>query len=337
MLSTSLAGGKAAALSGPLAVQAGMVNLSYSGDVRPAHHNQTGQGAEDQRPVAEATRLIVSLHEMREVARQLKESGRPVGLVPTMGALHEGHLSLVRRARAECSATVVSIFVNPTQFGPGEDLARYPRNLDRDLELLKPYKVDAVFAPQAEEMYPPGFETFVDPGGVARILEGAARPGHFRGVATVVLKLFNLVQPSVAYFGQKDFQQFLVIRKLVEDFNLAVELVLCPIIREPDGLAFSSRNAYLGPEDRRAACALYRSLAHAQELFAVGERDASKVREEMRRVLAAEPRVKPEYVALTDAQLRFVSRLYAGCVALVAARVGPARLIDNLILGPPTS
>ena len=202
--------------------------------------------------------LIRSLDEVRRFSHQARGQGRSLGLVPTMGALHEGHLSLVRKARSEYDSVVVSIFVNPTQFGPREDLGRYPRDLQRDLGLLTPFKIDAVFAPDARAMYPSGFDTFVDPGAAAQPLEGALRPGHFRGVATVVLKLLNLVQPSTAYFGQKDFQQAMVIRRLIEDFNLEVRLVLCPIVRQPDGLAMSSRNAYLSTDERVAALALFR-------------------------------------------------------------------------------
>jgi pantoate--beta-alanine ligase len=208
--------------------------------------------------------------------------------------------------------------------------------LEKDLELLRPYKLDAVFAPEAEEMYPQGFETFLDPGRVAAPLEGAARPGHFRGVATVVLKLFHIVEPDVAYFGQKDFQQVLVIRRLVEDLNLSVRLVICPIVREPDGLALSSRNALLNPEERQAALVLHRSLRRAEELAHAGQSEAGVILEQMRQVFAAEPRAELDYAALVDpASLEPVERVTSGCVALVAARVGPARLIDNLILGPP--
>jgi pantoate--beta-alanine ligase len=255
-----------------------------------------------------------------------------------MGALHEGHLSLVRQAKHQCDVIVVSIFLNPTQFGPAEDLAPYPRNLEKDLDLLKPFKVDAAFAPSDAEMYPEGFHTFVEPGEAAASLEGASRPGHFRGVATVVLKLFNIVSPDVAYFGQKDFQQVLVIRRLMEDLNLQVRLVVCPIVRDADGLAKSSRNSRLSAEDRRAALALNRSLRRAEKLVHAGETDASKLLEEMRSVFAAEPRAQPDYLAIVEpARLRPIARVTAGSVGLVAARVGTLRLIDNLIFGPPGS
>lgn len=281
-------------------------------------------------------RLVTSIAEMQHVTRQARAAGKSLGLVPTMGALHEGHLSLVRQARRQCDVVVVSIFVNPTQFGPGEDYTRYPQNLERDLELLQPFKVDAVFAPTAAAMYPPGFGSWVEPDPVAAQLEGACRPGHFRGVATVVLKLFHIVEPDFAYFGQKDFQQALVVRRLVEDFNLNVRLMACPIVREPDGLAMSSRNAYLSAEQRAAALALRRALSRAEELAHTGEADAGRLVAEMQKVFAAEPRAQLEYAVVVDpVSLQPTARVTAGCVALVAARVGPARLIDNTILGPP--
>ncbi|HUI43732.1 MAG TPA: pantoate--beta-alanine ligase [Terriglobia bacterium] len=280
-------------------------------------------------------RIVSSIGEMRTDARRLRRQGRVVGLVPTMGALHEGHLSLVRRAQSECDALVVSIFVNPLQFGPAEDYARYPKSLDRDLELLRPFGVEIVFAPEAAEMYPRGFGTHVEPGPVAEPLEGSARPAHFCGVATVVLKLLNLVEPEAAYFGQKDFQQVMVIRRMVEDLNVGTRIAVCPIVREPDGLALSSRNTYLNPEHRRAAPALYRSLRRAQELFETGEHCAATLLAEMRAVLESEPLAKPEYAAIVDpATMEAVDRVEPGMVALVASRVGAARLIDNLIFGP---
>lgn len=273
---------------------------------------------------------------MKGFAREVRVQGKALALVPTMGALHEGHLSLVRRARREGQVVVVSIFVNPTQFGPGEDFPRYPRNLERDLDLLVPLEVDAAFAPGTAEMYPQGFDTFVEPGALAAGLEGAVRPGHFRGVATVVLKLFSVVRPDVALFGQKDFQQGLVIRRLVEDLNLDVRVVICPIVREPDGLARSSRNAYLSAEDRRSALTLYHSLRRAQELADAGETDALVILEEMRKVFAAEPRVVLDYAVFAEAaRLEPVQRVTPGCVALEAARVGSTRLIDNWIIAPP--
>jgi pantoate--beta-alanine ligase len=272
---------------------------------------------------------------MRAFARELKGRGKTVALVPTMGALHEGHLSLVRRAKAEGGAPVVSIFVNPTQFSPSEDFARYPRNLERDLELLGPLAPEAVFAPSALDVYPPGFATQADPGEIGMGFEGASRPGHFRGVATVVLKLFNVVGPSAAYFGQKDFQQCVVIRRMVADLNLAVRVVVCPTVRDPDGLALSSRNAYLAADDRRAAPALYRGLRLAREIYQAGETRASTLLDAMQSILAGEPRVSVDYTAIVEpAALKPVTEIEAGHVALVAARVGGTLLIDNLIFGP---
>jgi pantoate--beta-alanine ligase len=282
------------------------------------------------------TRLITTVAEMKAFALDARARGRSLALVPTMGALHEGHLSLVRQAHRQCDIVVVSIFVNPAQFGPAEDFARYPRTLEKDLEALRTSKIDAVFAPSEAEMYPEGFQTFAEPGEIAALFEGAHRPGHFRGVATVVLKLFNLVRPDVAYFGQKDFQQVQVIRRLVEDLNLDVRLVVCPIVREADGLAMSSRNAYLSPQDRQAALALPRCLRRAEELVHAGESETPKLLEEMRQILAAEPRAQVDYLAIVEpARLQPVKRVAAGSVALVAARVGTVRLIDNVIFGPP--
>jgi pantoate--beta-alanine ligase len=255
-----------------------------------------------------------------------------------MGALHEGHLSLVRQAKKQCSVVVVSIFVNPTQFGPTEDFARYPRSPEKDLELLESLEVEAVFAPPSTEIYPAGFATFVDPGHIATVLEGAIRPRHFSGVATVVLKLFNIVRPDVAFFGQKDFQQVAVVRRLVEDLNLPVRIALCPIVREADGLAKSSRNVYLSAEDRKAALVLSRSLKRAEEMAQAGESNAEKFLEDMRKTFKAEPRVQLDYAAIVNpTTLEPVAQVVPGSVALVAAHLGTVRLIDNLIFGPPGS
>ena len=280
-------------------------------------------------------RLVTSLSEIRSLTLDLRKSAATVGLVPTMGALHEGHLSLVRRAKSDGGALVVSIFVNPTQFGPSEDYTRYPRSLDRDCEALASLNPEIVFAPDASAMYPDGFETYVTPGSVAERFEGAVRPGHFRGVATVVLKLLNLVSPEMAYFGQEDFQQAAVLRRMMTDLNLGTRVVICPTLREPDGLALSSRNSYLGPEDRRSAAVLYRSLSRARELFHGGEAREDLLAAAMRAVLEAEPRAKIDYAAVVKPDtLEPPGRVTPGCVALVAARVGPPRLIDNVILGP---
>jgi pantoate--beta-alanine ligase len=281
-------------------------------------------------------RLISTIEEMRGFARQTRAAGKSLGFVPTMGALHEGHLSLVRQARSQCDAVVVSIFLNPTQFGPEEDLSRYPRDFDHDLQLLRRLKVAAAFAPTSDEMFPSGYETYVVPGETAAPWEGATRPGHFRGVATVVLKLLSIVQPDVAYFGQKDFQQAQVIRRMVEDLNLDTRLIICPIVRDPDGLALSSRNAYLNKEERQAALVLSQSLRRVQELAQSGETNAENLLNAMQQFFANEPRARLEYAAIVDSiTLQPVAKASSGAVVLVAARVGPARLIDNLVLGPP--
>lgn len=251
-----------------------------------------------------------------------------------MGALHEGHLSLVRRARQECATVVVSIFVNPAQFGPGEDFASYPRDPLHDLELLGREGVDLVFLPAVEEVYPPGFDTAVVVGGVAEPLEGAARPGHFRGVATVVAKLFNVVQPDRAYFGQKDAQQVAVIRKMVADLAFPLEIVGLPIVRETDGLALSSRNVYLSADERQAARVLRRSLQAAERLFARGERHAPIIQAEVLAVLSEEPLAHPEYVSVADpVTLQELSTIQAQALVSMAVRVGKTRLIDNAVLG----
>jgi pantoate--beta-alanine ligase len=285
-----------------------------------------------------ATRWLTTISEMKAFTAETSPRAKSLGLVPTMGALHEGHLSLIRRAKEECDVIVVSIFVNPTQFGPGEDFAHYPRSPEKDLEILRSLDVDAVFAPSSEEIYPAGFATFLDPGHLATVFEGAIRPGHFRGVATVVLKLINIVGPDIALFGQKDFQQVVVIRRLVEDLDLPVRIAVCPIIREPDGLAKSSRNVYLGEEDRMAALVLSRSLKRAEEMAQAGESDAQKLLEEMRKTFDAQPRVQLDYAAIVNpATLEPVARVNPGSVALVAGRLGAIHLIDNLIFGPQGS
>lgn len=257
-----------------------------------------------------------------------------LGFVPTMGYLHEGHLSLVRRAKAECGAAAVSIFVNPTQFGSNEDFARYPRDPERDLALLREAGADWVFLPEVETMYPPGATTAIDVGGVTGMLEGAVRPGHFRGVATVVAKLFNIVQPSRAYFGQKDAQQCVVIRRMVRDLDMSLDVVVCPTVRETDGLAMSSRNAYLKPAERQAATVLYRALCAAEARYADGERGAAALRETVRAVLATAPHDAVDYVSVADpetlAELDRVGPL--GALLSLAVRFGGTRLIDNIAL-----
>ncbi|MDL1912617.1 pantoate--beta-alanine ligase [Chloroflexi bacterium CFX6] len=276
-------------------------------------------------------RTVSALDDLRSA--RLFFSGT-VALVPTMGYLHEGHLSLVRRAREECDHVVVSIFVNPTQFGPSEDLAKYPRDLERDLSLLEPPGTDLVWMPSAEIMYPKGYQTWVEVEAVTKPLEGAMRPGHFRGVTTVVAKLFNAVQPHRAYFGQKDAQQAAVIRQMTRDLNFPIEIVVCPIVREPDGLAMSSRNVYLDPEQRKAATVLFRSLGAAKEAYEKGERDAEKIRGRMKEVLASEPLADAQYVSCADYDtLEELDVIKGKTLLSLAVFVGKTRLIDNFVLG----
>ena len=257
-----------------------------------------------------------------------------VGLVPTMGALHEGHLSLVKRAREQNARVAVSIFVNPRQFGPKEDLARYPRDIDRDRSLLTQGGCDLLFLPLAEEMYPAGCETFVDVGSVAAPLEGERRPGHFRGVATVVLKLLGIFEPTGVYFGQKDAQQLAVIRRMAADLDLAAEIVACPTVRESDGLAMSSRNAYLSSDERAVAPALYRALIAARDRFATGERQGDELRRTMRQVLAAEPLLHVDYVSVADpGSMQELRTVTDRALLSLAVRIGNTRLIDNIVVG----
>lgn len=270
---------------------------------------------------------------MAEMSAAQREVARPLGLVPTMGALHEGHLSLVRRARDENSTAAASIFVNPTQFGPQEDFGSYPRDLDRDLALLEECGIDLVFLPQPEDMYPPGFDTWVDVDRTAARLEGEARPGHFRGVATVVTKLFTIVRPDRAYFGQKDAQQAQVIRRLNADLNLGVDPVIMPTVREPDGLAMSSRNAYLNAQEREAALVLYRSLCRAEDMHRDGATSASQVRDAMRELIQAEPLALIDYVSIANHDtLEELETVQAPALVSLAVRIGRARLIDNVVL-----
>jgi pantoate--beta-alanine ligase len=276
--------------------------------------------------------LVETVAAAREVRAALPG---PLGLVPTMGYLHAGHISLVEAARRENDAVAATIFVNPSQFGPSEDFARYPRDLARDLAALEAAGCDLVFAPPAAEMYPPGYATWVDVERVTDRLEGASRPGHFRGVATVVAKLFGVLRPDRAYFGQKDAQQCVVIRRLVEDLNLGIELRLMPTVREADGLALSSRNVYLGAEDRQAALVLSRSLFAARDRFQAGERDAELLRSLIRAAFAAEPRAGLEYVSVADARdLAELDSVDVPAIVSLAARVGKTRLIDNVTLVP---
>ena len=264
---------------------------------------------------------------------RLPFSGK-VGLVPTMGYLHEGHLSLIRRARDECEHVVVSIFINPTQFGPSEDLSKYPRDLDRDLKLIEPLGTDLVWVPTAESMYPQGYQTWVEVEEMTNPLEGAMRPGHFKGVTTVVAKLFNAVQPHNAYFGQKDAQQVAVIRQMTRDLNFPIEIVVCPIVREPDGLAMSSRNVYLDSAQRKAATILFRSLNAAKDVYDRGERDAGMLRQIMTEVLASEPLSQVQYVSCADYDtLEELDVVKGRALLSMAVFLGKTRLIDNLVLG----
>jgi pantoate--beta-alanine ligase len=275
-------------------------------------------------------KILSSLSDLRAVRASLPGS---FGLVPTMGALHDGHLSLVHRAKAECDHVGVSIFVNPTQFGPGEELSKYPRDLDRDLKLLELLGVDVVWTPAPEAIYPPGFQTWVTVEQVSAPLEGKHRPGHFRGVATVVAKLFNAFTPDKAYFGQKDAQQVVVIKQMVRDLNFPLEIVVCPVVREPDGLAMSSRNVSLNPEERKAATVLYRALSAAKAKYDAGERDAEMLRAAMSSTIAAEPLAREEYVSAADPDtLTELERIDKGVLLSMAVRLGKTRLIDNFLL-----
>jgi pantoate--beta-alanine ligase len=278
-----------------------------------------------------AMQIVTTIPELRVARAELAD---PVGFAPTMGYLHEGHLSLVRRARTECASVAVSIFVNPTQFGPNEDLANYPRDLERDLALLEPEGVDLVWIPTPEVMYPPGFQTWVTVEEITQPLEGALRPGHFRGVTTVVAKLFTGVMPQKAYFGQKDAQQARVIEQMTRDLNLPVDIVVCPIVREPDGLAMSSRNTYLDPGQRRAATVLYRGLLAAREAFETGERDGERLRGIVAETVAGEPLAELQYISCADPEtLQELDSVSGRALLSMAVFVGKTRLIDNLVLG----
>lgn len=277
--------------------------------------------------------VVSTVRAMRGIVQAVQRSGRRVGVVPTMGALHDGHLSLVAASRAACDATVVTIFVNPTQFGPNEDFSRYPRTLEADLAKLAAAGADYAFVPEVAEMYPAGATTSVEPGDVAKPLEGQFRPGHFRGVATIVLKLFQAVPADAAFFGQKDFQQQLVVRQMVADLLLPIEIVVCPIVREPDGLAMSSRNVYLSADERRKALSLSRALQAAESLVAKAERDAANIAAQMRATLRAAGVESIDYATVVDAKtLAAIDRIESTAVALIAARIGTTRLIDNAIL-----
>jgi pantoate--beta-alanine ligase len=278
--------------------------------------------------------VIETIADMRRLRLELAE---PLGFVPTMGYLHEGHLSLVRQARADNASVVVSIFVNPTQFGPGEDFDRYPRDLKRDLALLEKEGTDIVFAPPAVEMYPTRFSSRLEVNKLTERLEGACRPGHFSGVTTVVAKLFNIVQPTKAYFGQKDAQQAIVLKKMVSDLNMNLEVITLPTVREPDGLAMSSRNSYLSLEERQAALVLYRALMLAQGLWSQGEKDAEKIRNAMAKLISKEPLATIDYVSIADNEtLEELKEVKTPALVSLAVKIGKTRLIDNVVLGGKT-
>ena len=272
---------------------------------------------------------------MKERARAARQEQRIVGLVPTMGALHAGHLALVERARRECSPVYASIFLNPKQFAANEDLSRYPRPLEADVEKLTAANVDGLFLPEAAELYPTGFSTYVHVEGLSERLEGRSRAGHFRGVSTVVLKLLEIVQPHFAYFGRKDAQQVRIVQQMVRDLNQDTEIVVCPIVRETDGLAMSSRNTYLQGEDRKAATVLYRALRAAESEIAAGVRDSLELQRAMQKVLASEPRARVDYAEIVDAEtFEPVARVARRCYAVLAVYLGKTRLIDNIMIEP---
>ena len=279
--------------------------------------------------------VVTTVAQLRETLAAVRRAGKRIALVPTMGALHEGHLSLVRAAQAECDYTVVSIYVNPSQFGPGEDLATYPRTMQADLAALAECRADLVFAPSDDEVYRPGHATWVEVGGVAEPLEGACRPGHFRGVATIVLKLLGMVQPDAAYFGQKDFQQARVIQRMAADLDLPVTIRVCPIVREPDGLAISSRNRRLSPAARQRALVLWQSLLLARDLVARGERRAAVIAAQMREMIEIADDARIDYIALVDPDtLQPVETIAGPTLAALAVKIEDTRLIDNCLLEP---
>jgi len=277
--------------------------------------------------------IFKTIDSMRAASRATRKAGKRVGFVPTMGALHKGHLSLVQAAKAQCDVVAASIFVNPTQFGPNEDFSKYPRTFERDCELFTREGVELLFAPTVEEMYPAGAVTYVTVEGMSERLCGKSRPGHFRGVTTVVSKLFNIVEPDVAFFGQKDAAQVAIIRRMVRDLNIPVEITACPIVREADGLAMSSRNTYLDPAQRKAALVLHRALQEVQRKFESGERNASKLIEHGRRVFTQEPSARLDYLEIVDTDnLNALEKIESPALVAIAAYLGNTRLIDNFVL-----
>ncbi len=278
--------------------------------------------------------LIKDINQMKSIISRLKKEGKSIGFVPTMGYLHEGHISLIRCSEKDNDITVVSIFVNPIQFGKNEDLDRYPRDLERDFEICKKEGVDYLFYPSAKEMYPEGYSTYVEVEGLTEELCGRYRPGHFKGVTTVVMKLFNIVNPDRAYFGKKDFQQLKVIQRMVQDMNMEVQVIGCPIVREKDGLALSSRNKYLSEEERKSAVSLYRALMRSKELFESGETDPRKIKKEMEKVILSYPAVRDiQYIEIVDSEsLKPVEKVKKGDTIAIAVFIGNTRLIDNIQL-----
>ena len=276
-------------------------------------------------------KTITGIAGMKSLAAEWRAAGKAIGFIPTMGYLHEGHLSLVRESKKRCGATVVSIFVNPAQFGPGEDFQRYPRDVEKDSAKLEREGADALFVPAAAEIYPPGYKTYVEVDDLQDRLCGRTRPGHFRGVATVVLKLFNIVRPDIAFFGAKDAQQAVIVRKMARDLDLEVEISVCPIVREPDGLAMSSRNAYLSPDERKAALVLSRSLAEAERLIREGERDAGRIAGRLKGMIAGEPLARLDYAEIVAAEsLGPLDVIRGDVLILLAVFIGRTRLIDNV-------
>jgi len=279
-------------------------------------------------------KLITDIKEMQRVSEGARRAGKTIAFVPTMGYLHEGHLSLLKEGRKRGDLLVMSIFVNPTQFGPGEDYEAYPRDMERDIKMVEDVGVDIVFSPDASVMYPQGFQTYVVVEELTKGLCGAFRPGHFRGVATIVLKLFNIVRPSIAIFGEKDFQQLVMVRRMVEDLNMDIEIIGMPTVREGDGLAMSSRNSYLNPAERKAAQAIYKALLKGREAFGVGIKDSETILKEVRKVIEGEPLVMIDYIKLCNLDtLEDIDMVEGKALLAIAVRIGKARLIDNLILG----
>jgi pantoate--beta-alanine ligase len=278
-------------------------------------------------------RIVERVEEMRDISDRARREGKRIGLVPTMGYFHQGHLSLMREGRRRCDIVVSSVFVNPLQFGPAEDLDRYPRDIARDISLAEQERVDYLFCPDEKQMYPDGFKTRVEVGELSEVLCGRSRPGHFAGVCTVLLKLFNIVKPHSAFFGQKDAQQAIIIKRMVADLNLDIDIVVLPIVREEDGLAMSSRNSYLSPDERKSATVCYRALILAGEMIASGERSSDKIKGEMRKLIESEPRAEIDYIDIVETDmLSHLSELKGDVLIALAVFIGRTRLIDNIMV-----